>query len=284
MQSEIFNEKPDEMTGEDFLSMFGREEPGEAAVAGAEDADPLSLVGELAAENPEIEEIMASANPVRQAAETMRRMAPAAPTAASSTTAAADSAEPKPALKARAMAAMYVKTVDIGLDRVGRYISGKEDGREYRLSSTDRADYLEVSEAFFEAANVRLTPEIIFGLVTLFLVGGNVAAAYRHRREVKKAAEASAAAAKISEPTNATEVAAKAAFAPPVRKVVKRTKFATSASGFYMYSEDGDYLKKDQQSELPSPQVKAYIESYRNEHGGKPKDSQIRAYLESIAE
>ena len=283
MQAEIFNEKPAEMTGADFLSMFGREEPGEAAVAGAEDADPLSLVGELAAENPEIEEIMASANPVRQAADTMRRMAPAAPSAASPT-APADSAEPKPALKARAMAALYVKTVDIGLDRVGRYISGKEDGREYRLSSTDRADYLEVSEAFFEAVNVKLTPEIIFGLVSVFLLGGSVAQAYRHRKEGKKDAEASAAAAKISEPTNATEVAAKAAFAPPARKVVKRTKFATSASGFYMYSEDGDYLKKDQQSELPSPQVKAYIESYRAEHGGKPRDSQIRAYLESIAE
>jgi len=109
----------------------------------------------------EIEAILNASNPIKEGAKAIRKMGAEAKARQSDTEPEQKPEPAKSKLKPKAMATFYVATVDLALDKICGFIAKKPSGKEFRLTAEERADYLDISTAFFEAANIQFSPTIV---------------------------------------------------------------------------------------------------------------------------
>lgn len=182
----------------------------------------------------------------------------------------------------KAAARQYVATFDAVVPKLASLYS-RGPSENYKFSQEDREEYETVTAAFFESIEWHPDPKAMF----LGFTGMLCVVIYLKAADDKKRIEAerrATEAAKKWKTAKTEEERAQANFemkeASQHTGKTLRQRFSIDNDGFYERSVTGKYLKKEDRTEKPAPEVRELIRKYEFFTDGTPRSQgQINAAI-----
>ena len=184
---------------------------------------------------------------------------------------------------------VFVEILEGIVETGARMYSGDKNGN-FGFDKKLKERYKKVTALIAAKRKVKVSPETLFALFTVYLIGSVGYKAHVRKKELIKVSAFRNKAPKVEkksgqislpfEPEQPEQKSDSTIYMP--ESDVNRKSWEVDSEGYYTKDSQGQYIKQKDRSERPSEEMAAFFSAFKAEHKAHPSNKQVKAYLKTL--